>query len=307
MRQPSFFIVGAPKCGTTALCKYLSHHPEVFIPPLKELNYFDADLKTKNKASSPQEYLAIFSDGKGKVCGEGSPTYLYSKIAAKKIYAFNPESKIIIMLRNPVDMMYSFHSQHLFNGSSETVQDFAAAIELESRRKMGFDIPARCAEPQILFYRDFARYATQVERYLKTFDRANIKILLFEEFKHKTEKIFQETLDFLGVDSSFRADLAAKNTNKRVRSVALQRLIKYPPSPVLSWGKYLLPMPQTRRRLLLEAAKLKLKKLNTQKVARQPLDPAVRRLLTQELKPDIIHLELLIEQDLSHWYRPSNA
>ena len=101
------------------------------------------------------------------------------------------------MLREPVEMMYSFHSQHLFNGSSETVQDFETAMNLESERKQGREIPARCVEPQILFYREFARYVDQVERYLNVFGKENVHIILFKDFTQNTAAVFRETLAFI--------------------------------------------------------------------------------------------------------------
>ena len=303
MLQPSFFIVGAPKCGTTALCKYLNRHPEVFIPQLKEIHYFDTDLRSKKHANSLEDYVAFFAEGQGKICGEGSPTYLYSKTAAQEIHEFNPDAKIIIMLREPVEMMYSFHSQHLFNGSSETVQDFEVAINLESARKQGHDIPARCREPQVLFYREFARYADQVERYFKTFGRDHVKVILFEDFIKNSTKTFEETLQFVGANPEFKTDFTAKNSNKKIRNTWLQTLIKYPPSRVLEVGKYLLPIPQSMRRALLEGVKAKLKRLNTQKTPRKALAPELRYRLMQELEPDTRRLADLIERDLSHWLR----
>jgi hypothetical protein len=302
MLQPSFFIVGAPKCGTTALCKYLNRHPNIFIPTLKELHYFDTDLNTKKKANSLDEYLAIFAEGRDEVCGEGTPTYLYSKTAASNIYDFNPEAKIIIMLRNPVSMMYSFHAQHLFNGSSENIQDFETALNLESNRKQGRDIPTRCREPQLLYYRDFASYTDQVQRYIDVFGEKQIKIILFEDFKEKTADVFRDTLKFIDVDPEFTTDLLPVNSSKKVRNATLQSLIKYPPSKVLEIGKYLLPIPQSWRRGALEYCKAQLKKLNTQQAPRPPLDRQLRERLTKEFEPEIKRLEQLIDRDLSSWY-----
>lgn len=301
MPQPSFFIVGAPKCGTTALCKYLDRHPQIFIPLIKELHYFDTDLKTKKAADTLEKYLNLFADHSTQTCGEGSPTYLFSKEAARNIHTFNPAAKIIIMLREPVSMMYSFHSQHLFNGSSETEEDFQTALSLESERKAGRQIPARCKEPQILFYRDFARYAPQVKRYLDIFGKANTKIILFEEFTQQTQQIYQETLNFIGVDPNFKTEFSVVNSSKKVKSRLIQDLVKYPPAPVLQLGKYLVPLPQSARRKLLEAAKAKLKKFNTQHQPRTPLNPELRYQLAKEFEEDITILETLIERDLSHW------
>jgi len=95
LKQPSFFIVGAPKSGTTALCKYLNRHPQIFIPAEKELRYFNSN----DPVFTLEKYLNFFRDGQEMICGEGTPLYLMSETAAARIYEFNPEAKIIIMLR----------------------------------------------------------------------------------------------------------------------------------------------------------------------------------------------------------------
>lgn len=302
MLQPSFFIVGAPKCGTTALCKYLNRHPDIFIPKLKELHYFDTDLKTKKRFKSLEEYLTIFSEERENFCGEGSPTYLYSKTAAKNIYNFNPAAKIIIMLREPVSMMYSFHGQLLFNGSSEDVEDFETALNLEPKRKLGENIPSKCREPQILYYRELASYTDQIQRYFEVFDQEQIKIILFDDFTKQTEAVFQDTLKFLGVNPGFETSLLPINSSKKVRSTFLQSLLKYPPSNVLKVGKYLLPVPQAWRRKLLESLKVRAKKMNTMKTPRPPLNRQLQKRLAEEFGPEVKRLEKLIQRDLSNWY-----
>lgn len=127
-KQPSFFIVGAPKAGTTALSKYLGRHPEIFVPPRKELNYFNKGLVRVSPIKTLDEYLSFFAEGKGKICGEASPVYLRTPNAAKEIHDFNPDAKIIIMLREPVSLLRSFHSQLLWNGNTEDIEDFQTAI-----------------------------------------------------------------------------------------------------------------------------------------------------------------------------------
>lgn len=266
------------------------------------MNFFNTDLNKRRKANSLEEYLACFEEGKGKVCGEGSPSYLYSKDAPKNIYNFNPDAKIIIILREPVSMMYAYHAQHLSNGSSETVQSFEEALNLESVRKKGQEIPPRCREPQILYYRDFASYADQVKRYLETFKAEQVKIIIFDDFKSDTQQVFQEVLEFLGVDPTYKTTLGPRNRNTRVRNTFLQTLIKYPPSKVLELGKYFFPIPQAQRRAFLEYVKSKLKKMNTERAPRPPLDPQLRNRLVQEFKPEIKRLETVINRDLSMWY-----
>ncbi len=303
MVQPSFFLVGAPKCGTTAFCTYLDQHSDVFISKPKELNYFDTDLKTKQRVSGLSEYLSKFSEGKDKICAEGSTSYLYSKVAAENIYRFNPDAKIIIMLRDPIVVMQSFHSQLLFNGSSENVQDFATAIALEPERKLGRHIPQRCIVPEMLLYREVVSFSNQVQRYLDRFGSQQVKVIVFEDFKEKTATVYRETLEFIGADPTFEASFVRINSNKKARNTFVQSLVKYPPKNVLEFGKYLLPIPRSWRRYMLEKAKQGLKNLNTQKTSRPPVDAALKKQLKAELKSEIQQLEGLIDRDLNAWYR----
>ena len=106
MPRPSFFLVGAPKCGTTSLCHYLRQHPEIFIPePNKELNFFASDLELPRHFATENEYLGAFACTVKPRCGEGSTWYLYSSTAAREIRDFNRHAKIIISVRNPIDMV----------------------------------------------------------------------------------------------------------------------------------------------------------------------------------------------------------
>ncbi|NJL34400.1 MAG: sulfotransferase domain-containing protein [Chloroflexaceae bacterium] len=128
--KPDFFIVGAPKCGTTAMTDYLNQHPDVFVPVVKEPDFFGSDLTGRRYTTNLHTYLALFEPGRGKLCGEGSTAYIISKQAAQEIYNFNPEAKIIIMIRNPVDMLYSLHNQVVYTGD-ESIHDFALALAAE--------------------------------------------------------------------------------------------------------------------------------------------------------------------------------
>jgi hypothetical protein len=113
MPYPNFFIVGAPKSGTTALHTYLGMHPEVFMGP-KEAHFFAPDVRIEPLDSD--KYFEGFVGAEGKACiGEASVFYLYPEKAAAAIHEFNPNAKIIVMLRNPVDLLYSLHSQFQFD------------------------------------------------------------------------------------------------------------------------------------------------------------------------------------------------
>lgn len=292
MRKPDFFIVGAPKSGTTALYRYLRPHPDIFMPSSKELHYFGSDLDIRFGATRKEDdYLAHFRQAKDeKRVGEASVWYLYSQKAAAEIYTFCPAARIIIMLRNPVDMLYSQHSQFLYNGNEDIV-DFAEALAAESDRKQGRRIPPETHFTAALFYRETAEYAEQVKRYFDIFDPDQVRIILFDDFRTDTAGVYRQTLQFLDVADDFQADFRVVNPNKRARSKALRRVLNRPPA----WARRLVPKP------FRQGVRRQLKQWNTNYQSRQPIDPVLRRQLQAEFAPEVLHVSELIGRDLSHW------
>ena len=112
---PDFFILGAPKCGTTALFSYLDDHPDIFMPAVKEPTYFAHDLwDTRTHITDPDRYSALFAGRKaGQITGEASTFQLVSKVAVTEILQAKPEAKFIVCLRNPLEMLPSLHAQAL--------------------------------------------------------------------------------------------------------------------------------------------------------------------------------------------------
>src|SRR5258708_5345567 len=136
MNIPNFFIIGAPKCGTTALCKYLRENPRIFISTPKEPKYFDFDLSYPVKMNR-EAYLALFSKADPRfqsAIGEASTSYLFSTRAVPEILKFNPGAKFIVMLRNPVELVQGWHNQCIIAGQ-EDILDFEEAWRAESERK----------------------------------------------------------------------------------------------------------------------------------------------------------------------------
>ena len=208
--RPNFFIVGAPKCGTTSLHEYLQRHPEIFMPFFKEPHFFGSDLegsRFRQFRAKPERYLKLFRDARGeKRIGESSPWYLTSERAAAEIQAYDPAAKIIIMLRNPIDMMYSMWSQFRYSGN-EQIETFEEALAAEADRQAGRRIRrvAHCVTG--LRYREMTRFARQVPRYFERFGRENVKIIIFDDFRSDTPAVFRDVLAFLEVDPALPDDL----------------------------------------------------------------------------------------------------
>jgi hypothetical protein len=294
MKRPNFFIVGAPKSGTTAMATYLKAHHDVFMPARKELGYFGSDLTySKRFIRDPDEehYLAHFSSWSNEALGgEASVWYLYSLRAAAEIRAFSPDARIIIMLRNPVDVLYSNYHQFLHN-ENEDIPVFEDALAAESARKAGRRLPSRMMLREGLYYRDTVRFAEQVERYLEVFGRARVYIILFDEFQRDTPQTFRTVLEFLDIDPDFTTDFEVINPNKRLRSSAFRHI--YTSAPFRAATRR---FPRLAQRVYGP-----IRALNTELVARAPLDPATRLQLTRELAPEVRKLAALLDCDLSGW------
>ena len=184
--KPNFFIIGAPKCGTTSLHKYLSSHSQVTMSYPKEPHYFSTDIENggiRNK----DEYLDCFAhcNKKTLAIGDSSTLYLYSKVAVQNIYKYDKESKFIVMVRNPIEIARSFHQVALKTfGEIET--NFQKAWLLEEDRKVGKKIPKGCIDQQLILYGNIAKIGQQIKRLLSHISSENIHFILYDDFKNST-------------------------------------------------------------------------------------------------------------------------
>ena len=293
LKKPDFFIVGAPKCGTTAMNNYLAEHPEIFIPDIKEVHFFGRDLNiTKGALRDEGAYLRLFSGATTeKRLGEASVWYLYSKTAAQEIYDFNPDARIVVMLRNPADMLYSQHSQFLYNGN-EDIEDFREALAAEPERKAGRRIPKSAHLVDGLFYSETVRYAEQVERYFARFGRENVHIILYDDFRADLPGTYRKLLRFLGVSEDFTPEFAVVNPNKRARSALLRSFVQEPPESIKRLSRVFFP------RSLRQRVMKGLDRANVRYEARAPLDPELKRELEHRFAPEVEKLERLLGRDL---------
>jgi hypothetical protein len=299
---PDFFIVGAPKSGTSALFEHLGRHPQVFVPRMKEPMFFGSDLQFLNcRRPTIEEYLAHFADaGAALRIGDGSTTYLYSRLAPAEIREFNRDARIIIMLRDPVAVMHAWHGETVAKGN-EPIHDFSAALEAEKRRRMGRDLPNRRGLREGLYYRHIVDFADHVERYFETFGRERVHVIVFDDWVSATPEVYRETLQFLEIDPSFLPALEVVNPSKRVRSHRFHDLVTEPPFPLQRGIRALLPAR------LRGAMRYYLLKANTRAAPREAADPALMAELRSEFAPQIERLSALIERDLSAWTQPGEV
>jgi hypothetical protein len=294
---PDFLIVGAPRCGTTFMYEYLDQHPQIYMSPIKEPQHFATDLDSGSYLDSlsfmrdRQTYMALFDGARAdQLTGEASTWHLYSKDAARNIKAANPEARIIIMLRDPVEMLYSLHGRRHYGGS-EDLADFGEALAAEEDRKHGRRISPKARNVTALFYRDVGRYHDQVKRYLDVFGRDRVQIIIFEDFRADPAAAYRQTLDFLGVDTGFEPDFNVVNASAARRSWRLQQLLLSP--HVIRAARIVFP-----RRVRPYVGRI-WDSINTRDEKRSPLDPRVAASLREELEPDVQRLGALIGRDLT--------
>lgn len=230
-RKPNLFIVGAPKCGTTAWVQYLGAHPDIFFSDVKEPNYFAPDLPGIRWVGELDEYERLFRRASGaKVIGEASAMYLYSAESAKLIRDYCPDAAILIFLRKQESFLPSYHHQLLLR-FAESIEDFEAAWRLSGSRPPQM-IPKTCREPKLLDYAAVADFRTQVGRFLNAFPRSQVLVIDFDEWTRDPRSTYLRILEFLDVTDDGRTQFPPVNEGKSYRVQWLGRLIVRPPRAV---------------------------------------------------------------------------
>jgi hypothetical protein len=308
---PDFFIVGAPKCGTTSLDAYLDEHPDVFMAR-KEQHFFGSDLAGDWPQPRPgaQAYFDSFRDSRSAPRrGDASVFYLWSRRAAEEIHEYQSDARIIVAFRNPVDVIPSLHSQYLHD-STEGLEDLRDALAAERVRRADTTPALDGGTPRRLWYRDVVRFDVQLERYFGVFGREQVHVVLFDDLIADPAATYRRMLEFLDLDPSFSPTrFHVVNANKRKRSRLLDRLsskMTDPSSAIRRAGRRAIPVHGLRSAMYRKGAPA-LARLNTSVAPRQPMPPELRRSLATEFAPSISRLSELLGRDLSHWYADASA
>lgn len=292
IQKPNFFIIGAPKCGTTSMSEYLRKHPDVFFSDPKEPHYFNTDFSyNQRKFHSKEEYLKLFEGAASyKAVGEGSVFYLYSKEAVPNILSFNPDAKFIVMLRNPVDMFYSFYYQMRLN-MVEDKKTPADAWFLQSERRNGEDIPKFCPDRKMLDYEAICKLGNQLVRLHEYVSDDRIFYIYLEDMKKDTLAVYRKTLKFLNVPYDGRRSFPVINKKERNHSNSMRYVIN-----LLGGMKRDLGIKKGLG--LLNKMKEMLKK--TDKVRKT--SSKLNNILRECFEDDIRLMESITNRDLSNWH-----
>jgi hypothetical protein len=286
--KPDFFIVGAPKAGTTALHAFLDLHPQVCMSADKEPNYFSHReiasqqlYYSKTNVESETDYLALFQCNENVLAtGEASVSYLFYPEVAKRIYDFNPKAKIIISLREPVARAFSHYQMDYSLGLVPYSFDeiFTNGIE-DPKTGIYF-------QQYILL----SEYYMQVKRYLDQFPENQVLILFHEELVQEEEKVLHRLCEFLNIDPTLRTAVFEQiNVTAAGRNVIIRKLYSIP-----AFRKVL-------RILFSEKIKNKLKSMFFSKDTLPKLSSTTNIQLHNRFRNDVTSLAAMLHRDLSAW------
>ena len=290
MRKPNFLIVGAAKSGTTSLFQYLRGHPDVFMPDIKEASYFAG-----GGIPTEADYLSLFRHaGTKRAVGEASGAYLYLPETAAAIQALlGPAARIVIILRNPIDMAYSLWG-HMRREGNEPLT-FSEALKAEKSRMADPAFHRQAKSWSYNFaYLERALYARQVARYLETFDPSRVHVLIFEEFFADAQAGFAELCRFLDIASDYQPVFQPYNQSSVIRSQFLHHVLE----EQRPWKNLLKALTPLGPRLRLKAW---LHEVNQRPQRLPPLSHAERVRLWQVFSPDVAELERLLGRRLECW------
>lgn len=295
MTLPNFLVIGTGKAGTTSLHRYLAQHPQVYVSPVKETNFFamegqklaftgPGDERAKGGSITHlDDYQALF-DGVGDetAIGEVSPLYVYSPHAAANIQRHIPKARLIAILRHPAERAFASYIMKVRDGV-ETL-GFEEARQAEAER-----IAAGWGS---MHYVSAGFFYQQLRRYYDRFPPEQLKVFLYEELRERPLEVIAQVFEFLGVDSGFVPDMSTRfNVSGIPRSRTLHRILSGP-NIVKRAAATLIP------RRLRSSLKTRIKNLNLE---RQPLTTSTRQELIEIYRDDITQLQDLIGRDLSHW------
>lgn len=289
-RRPKFFLLGAPKCGTTALASYLAEHPLICASIPKEPHYFCKDLKAGGiPIRSDEEYLSTFFPGLDEspalAAIDCSVWYLYSEVAVEEILKFEPDARFLVMLRNPMKMAWSLFSMFTFQGQ-EDQKDLIRAWEMQPARKAGEDVPRGLwLDLKVLQYRDVCALGTQLKRVLGTLPAERVHVELQDDLKQDPGSLYRRVLEFMDVPDDGRVHFPRKNAGRKIDSPLIYSLLR---SPLTTNAATALKAALGLRTLGFGRPDLK-------------MPPHVHEFLLGELRNEIGLIEQLLGRNLPDW------
>lgn len=287
-QKPNFFIVGTPKAGTTSLYNYLEEHPDIYMSPVKETNFFSFNeikeqglFYNEEFIDTEEKYARQFKNVSKEIAiGEASVSYLFYPQVALKIKEYQPNAKIIIVLRNPVDRGFSHYLMDKRLGFVQmSFEDIVQKNKGNSKHKLYYQQ-----------YVELGFYYNQLSNYYKHFDEKMVKVFLYEDIVYNLQNVIKNVYSFLSVDPDFRPNIEKRhNTFENPKSALVAKLYT-----IKSFRKLI-------KFFLNQKLQEKTKHVFFSKNKKPGLSPDIRSELIRLYTNDINKTQDLINRDLSKW------
>lgn len=288
MTRPNLFIIGAPKCGTTSLWSWLSQHPEVYMSSLKE-PWFFCGTGIRRGVDTLAEYEALFQNcEEARIVGEASVTYMLDPSALPRIMQYSPECRLVILLRNPMELVASWHLQ-LVRTCGENISSLPDAWCAAQERRKGRLIPRGFHSPLLLDYPWIGALGTQVERVMSIIRESRVHVALLDDFFADPRAAWLRLLRFLEIEDDGRQEFPTENTGYTPRG-----WVERPIRSVSAKMKALLGLRGSCGMVATLCRSLRRR-------SREPLPSWLVAEFKETFDPEVRRLEEVTGRDLSAW------
>lgn len=300
VQLPNTYVIGAPKSGTTSLANWLSTHPDLYFCVPKEPFHWAADyprLRAHYGFESRDSYESLFSGERAARAArraDGSTVYLYSRAAVPAILAHAPDPRFIVAVRDPVDLLISYHRTQLV-ALNEDEPDFARAWSRSVRGEQPGTDPL---DPKLVDYPMVGQLGAAMQRLFALVPREHVHVVVFDDLRADPERTWGSLTQFLGLSAAAAPSFAVHNAStKTYRWPLLRRLAHRPPPLLAAPVRRLRQWSRTSSSPVLAAAKRRAWRPET----RPQVSAEVRREVGARLRADVDLLGELLDRDLSRW------
>jgi len=298
MKKPNFFILGAPRCGTTSLYHWLEEHQNVYLPCVKEPHFFSNDIpKETPPVQTFKEYLGLFSDAgqRHKAVGEASTNYLASRLAVPRIEKAFSNPKYIVCLRNPAEMAYSLHRQLVYWGKHD-IEKFSEAWRCSYSIYEKIKDERHYPEKFTLCYHIRCNLAKQVNRLMSKVDRSRVLFVSLSNLNKNPLEVYKKILHHISLKYKGKKTFNKSNTGKKPISTTLSRLINRVKNISYPF-RQLLGITGTRKLRWMYRLNSKGKKKG------KKIDKHMKREIMSFFEKDLANLDTSIRKYISNWQK----
>lgn len=299
------FLVGAPRCGTTAMAKYLGRHPEISFSKPKEPHFLSRPPREAPAGELYEEYRGRHFARRTteRVLADGSVSYLYSTDALKLALQFDDQARFLMMVRNPISMIHSLHERHLYT-MDEDVESFERAWDLQDARMRGEHVPSTCRDANVLQYRHIGQLGAAAKTLFDTVGRERCHIVVFDDFRADPGGTYRAILEFLALEDDGATDFTPVRSNRRIRYRFLQRMLRSPDPRLMKLAggaETTFTKDGKKKKPWIKRMRNRLIKWNTVVSDRRPLSDAMKQTMVDAFREDIALLSELLDRDLTPW------